>query len=113
LLASWPFPLSGTSTSENGWDSEEGLLERFVEGSNRTRERRAENCRAVVACAALLGGACLYVDVLIPSMLGTKGGGSMGIVLRVLVLVTRRNVGPVGILTPGDCLVGDGGGSEF
>jgi hypothetical protein len=33
-------------------------------------------------------------------------------VLSVLVLVSRRKSGPVGLGLFGDCLVGDGGGSE-
>ncbi len=45
-------------------------------------------------------------------MPGAEGGGSDGMVLSVLVLVTRRKSGPVGLWVIGDCLVGDGGGSE-
>jgi hypothetical protein len=45
-------------------------------------------------------------------LLGADGGGSKGMVLSVLVLVTRRKSGPFGLLPVSDCLVGDGGGSE-
>jgi hypothetical protein len=46
------------------------------------------------------------------SMFGADGGGSKGMVLSVLVLVTRRKSGPFGLVPVSDCLVGDGGGSE-
>ena len=95
---------------------EEGVLGRSVEGSISTGERRAGWCSCCCcwspgAWAVLVGEEGLDFDFLEVSMPGADGGGSKGIVLSVLVLVTRRKRGPVGLCVVGDCLVGDGGGS--
>lgn len=81
-----------------------------MEGSIRTGERRAGGLPAV--CVVLVGEDGLLFASLKTSRPGAEGGGSKGIVLSVLVLVTRRKSGPVGLWFVGDILVGDGGGSE-
>lgn len=88
---------------------EDGALERSVEGSIRMGERRG----LLTSSTVLVGGETDFRLVsLKTSRPGAVGGGSKGIVLSVLVLVTRRKRGPLGLLVVGDCLVGDGGGSE-
>jgi hypothetical protein len=94
---------------------EEGVLGRSVEGSIRTGERRAVWCWcswSLSAGTVLVGDEGVDFDFLEVSIPGADGGGSRGIVLSVLVLVTRRKSGPVGLCVVGDNLVGEGGGSE-
>ena len=91
---------------------------RSVEGSGRMGDRRGWDCWC--CCGWLLGvGVDLVGDAGLSCLAsrrisrpGAEGGGSKGIVLSVLVLVTRRNSGPVGLWVAGDCPAGDGGGSE-
>jgi hypothetical protein len=101
---------------------EDGALGRSVEGRRMTGERRRCCCCCCCCCCwawsvgswvvVLFGEAGLDWVSLRMLSAGADGGGSRGMVLSVLVLVTRRKSGPVGFWVVGDCLVGDGGGSE-
>jgi hypothetical protein len=83
-----------------------------VEGSITTGERRAGCCCCCWSLAGLVSEGGLDLASFRASEPGAAGGGSRGTVLSVLVLVTRRNSGPLGLVVVDDGLVGVGGGSE-
>jgi hypothetical protein len=60
----------------------------------------------------LVGDGGLDLISLRASNPGADGGGSSGIVLSVLVLVTRKKSGPEGLVAVDNGLVGVGGGSD-